>query len=275
MIASKLRDRNILVTGGTRGIGKAIGLEFASVGANVFLTHRWGSVSDSEVAAEFEERGLPPPCIIESDAGDPEAARSLMGVIKQKAGALDAIVSNVAVSKAVNDLDDLKRSSLELSLNYSAWPIVDLIQASQEVIGQFPRHVVAISSFGPEICLDRYDLVGISKAVLETLCRYLALRLKPYGVRVNAIRPGFLDTASSRSIFGGDVIDAVSDRVGAMLIDPQGVARVCVALCSGWMNAVTGQVITVDEGWSLVSPFAYITGRGLPEGFPQDIQEDL
>jgi NAD(P)-dependent dehydrogenase (short-subunit alcohol dehydrogenase family) len=268
MITPGFQDMNVLVTGGTRGLGMAIGREFARAGATVFLTHRWGSVNEAELAAAFRAEGLAPPCIIEGDASDSEATRALMATIKQQVGALDVVVSNVAFAKLVSDLGDLKRSALDLSLGYSAWPIVDLVQAAQEVIGQYPRYVVGISSDGAEICHEAYDLVGVSKAVLETLCRYLALRLKPHGVRVNAIRPGFLDTASSRATFGDAVVEAIKEHVGELFLDPQGVARVCLALCSGYMDAVTGQVIVADEGWSLVSPLAYITGRGAPGAFP-------
>jgi NAD(P)-dependent dehydrogenase (short-subunit alcohol dehydrogenase family) len=264
-----LQGKSALVTGGTRGLGKAIGLEFARAGAMVFLTHRWGSVDENELTAEFQAEGLLSPRIVESDASDAQDTRALLEVIKEQAGCLDIVVSNVAFAKIVSDLGDYKKSALELSLGYSSWPIVDLIQRTHEITGQFPRYVVAISSNGSEVCHYAYDFVGISKAVLETLCRYLALRLKRHGVRVNAIRPGFLDTGSSRATFGDAVVDAMKERVEGMLLDPQGIARVCVALCSGLMDAVTGQVITVDEGWSLVSPVAYITGNGLPGEFPK------
>jgi NAD(P)-dependent dehydrogenase (short-subunit alcohol dehydrogenase family) len=272
MITMGLQDKRVLITGGTRGFGKATGIEFAHAGATVFLTHRWGSVDENELISEFRAEGLAPPHIVESDASDAEATRALMAAIKERVGRLDVIVSNVAFSKTVHDIGDLKRSALNLSLGYSAWPLVDLVQAAQEVIGQFPRYVIAVSNDGVEVCHNAYDLAGASKAVLETLCRYLALRLKRHGVRVNAVRPWFLDTASSRATFGDMVMDATRDRVSGMFLDPRSVARVCVALCSGLMDAVTGQVISVDEGWSLVSPLAYITGHGLPDEFPKSTE---
>ncbi len=261
---------NVLVTGGTRGLGKAIGLEFARTGATVFLTHRWGSVEEGDLADEFGSAGLRPPHVFESDASDPQSTRALMNRIKDEVGTLDAVVSNVAFAKAVHDIGDLKKASLDLSLSYSAWPVVDLVQATGEVLGRYPRYVVAISSDGGEVCHDAYDLAGVAKSALETLCRYLAIRLRPEGVRVNAIRPGVLDTVSARQTFGDEVVDRLHERTDGFLLDLQSVARVAVALCSGLLDSVTGQVITVDEGWSLVSPIAYITGRGIPGAFPHD-----
>lgn len=261
---------NVLITGGTRGLGKAIGLEFACLGATTYLTHRWGSADEEELRAEFRGRGAPEPNIIESDASDPEATRELLTRIQSESGHLDVIVSNVAFAKIVHELADLTRSALDLSLGYSAWPLVQMTQLSRQVFGCYPRYVIAISSSGVDVCYDDYDLVGVSKAVLETFCRYLALRLRPYGVRVNAIRPGLLDTQSSRDTFGEQVMDAVGRRAAGLFLSPASVAKACVALCSGWLDAVTGQVITVDQGWSLVSPISYLSGVGLPGTFPPE-----
>ncbi len=269
MLKTQLENMTVLITGGTRGLGKAIARLFAEAGARTFVTYRWGSIDPDELSAEFQALGLPAPEILECDASDPEANRELLKTIEEQAGRLDVIVSNVAFSKTVGKLGDLKKNAMDLSLGYSAWPLVDLVQATQEATGQFPRYVVAISSDGMEVCHTGYDLAGVSKAVLETLCRYLALRLKEHGVRVNAIRPGFLDTASFRATFGDAAAEAAEERVKGIFLDPAGVASTCVALCSGLMDSVTGQVIVVDEGWSLVSPLAYITGENLPAPFPE------
>ncbi len=269
LIRLDFQGAGVIVTGGTRGIGKAIGMEFARAGAKVFLTHRWGTVDEDELIAEFADEGLLPPRIVESDVSDSEATRELMRAVKSSVDHLHAVVSNVAFAKVVNEFSDLRRSTLELSLKYSAWPVVDLIQASNEVLGYYPRYVVGISSDGSEVCHPGYDFIGVSKAVLETLCRYLAHHLKAEGVRVNALRPGFTDTESARATFGEALLQDTERRIGEMLLDPQVVGRACVALCSGLMDGVTGQVIAVDEGWSLVSPITYSIGKGWPGGFPK------
>jgi NAD(P)-dependent dehydrogenase (short-subunit alcohol dehydrogenase family) len=262
MIMPDFAGRAALVTGGTRGVGKAIAMEFARANARVFVTHRWGSVEETELAGEFDAAGLRPPVVIEADASDPAATRALMAQIKSQASQLHAVVSNVSFAKAVNDMDDLKRSSMELSLGYSAWPVVDLVQSAHTTFGSYPRYVIATSSDGGEFCHDSYDLAGVSKATLETLCRYLAMRLKPHGVRVNVVRAGYVDTPSTRAIFGDDVVDAVVKARLGVLTDPGGVGRACVALSSGLLDAVTGQVLRVDEGMSLHSPVsAFLIGR--------------
>jgi NAD(P)-dependent dehydrogenase (short-subunit alcohol dehydrogenase family) len=270
MIPVDLGGKAVIVTGGTRGLGKAAGMEFARAGAAVFLTHRWGSVGEEELGAEFAAAGLPRPHVVESDASDPRAARDLLGLVKERAGRLDVLVSNVAFAKLVGDLADLKKSSLDLSLSYSAWPVVEYLHAAREVLGRCPRYVIGVSSDGPDVCHPGYELAGTSKAVLETLVRYLALRLRPESVRVNAVRPGLLDTQSSRATAGDAAIDAIRQRAPGVVQDPRGVARACLALCSGLMDAVTGQVLVVDEGWSLVDPLSFLTGASVPPSFPAE-----
>ena len=263
MITAGLKGASVLVTGGTRGLGRAIGLEFARVGATVFLTYHWGSEEESDVIAAFRAEGLPAPILVQANASDADATRELMATIKAQTGKLDALINNVAFAKVVRGMDELSKSALDLSLAYSAWPLVEYIQIAHQTFGRYPRYAVGISSFGGEQCFDGYDLAGVSKSVLETLCRYLAYRLKPHGVRVNAIRAWLLDTASLRATFGDELVDTVKARAHDIFMEPQGIARVCVALCSGLLDAVTGQVIVADEGWSLVSPLSYLSGRGL------------
>jgi NAD(P)-dependent dehydrogenase (short-subunit alcohol dehydrogenase family) len=270
MIAVDLAERGALVTGGTRGLGRAVAMELTRAGATVYVTHRWGSVTEDELRGVFEAEGLPAPRCIEADAGSADDTRALMETIGEDGVKLEVIISNVALAKVAPTLSDLRKNALDLSLGYSAWPMVGLLQACEQVLGAFPRYLIGISSDGAQICHEGYDLAGVSKSAMETLCRYLAVRLKPRGVRVNVIRPGALDTESSRATFGEDAISRVQAQVGEVFLDPRAVARACVAMCSGLMDAVTGQVLVVDEGWSLVSPLSFVTGRARPFQFPSE-----
>jgi NAD(P)-dependent dehydrogenase (short-subunit alcohol dehydrogenase family) len=267
MITLDLTGAGAIVTGGTSGLGRAAGIELARTGATVFLTHRWGTVPDRDVLAAFADAGVAAPRIVEADVSDAAATRELMEAVRFECDYLHVIVSNVSFAKVVHDMSELRRSALELSLGYSAWPVIDLVQAAHETFARWPRYVIAVSSDGADVCHPGYDLAGASKAVLETLCRYLAVRLRADGVRTNAIRPGFLDTPSSRATFGDAVIDGAAAAHGRPFLDPHAVARTVVALCSGLMDSVNGQVITVDEGWSLESPLSFMT-RAAPGHTP-------
>jgi NAD(P)-dependent dehydrogenase (short-subunit alcohol dehydrogenase family) len=264
VITIDLKGEGVIITGGTRGLGKAIGLEFSKAGAAVTLTHRWGSVDEHELCEEFLRENLRTPHIIESDASDPAAARALMREVRRQSPRLLAVISNVAFAKTVTGIEDLKRGSLELALRYSTWPIIDLMKATREIFQAYPRYAVAISTDGGVVCHPGYDMAGIAKAALETLCRYLALHLRPEGVCVNVLRPGLVDTISSRAMFGDQLLETPLLRRDELILDPRAVGRACVALCSGLMDGVSGQVIAVDEAASLISPIAYLTGQGWP-----------
>jgi NAD(P)-dependent dehydrogenase (short-subunit alcohol dehydrogenase family) len=264
VIAVDLSGRSAVVTGGTRGLGRAIAEALARAGADVFVTHRWGSVGEAELLAAFAAAGLAGPTVVECSANDREATRELMRRVAERGRPLHAVVSNVALAKVVGDLSDLRRASLDLSVAHSAWPVVDLLQAAREALGTLPPYVVGISSEGgTRSCHPGYDLAGASKAALETLCRYLAVRLKPCGVRVNVMVAGLLDTPTFADTFGEEAAASVRRRAGAMFLDPARVAAACLALCSGLMDAMTGQAIVVDEGWSLLSPLTYVASPSL------------
>lgn len=251
----QLNQSSVLVMGGTKGIGRAIGLEFAKLGAKVFLTYKWGSADHSELLQAFKKMSDVEPVLIEADAGDKTALADLMKKIaKMTDRKLDIMIHCVAFAKLINDINDFKHNSLELSLKYSAWPLIEILQLSQQVLEKFPRYVVAISSDGVDVCHPGYDLVGCSKAVVETMTRYLAVRLKSEGVNINTIRAGLIKTDSLRMTFGDNFIHELEKKVPNAFMDPHEVAKTCVALCSGLMDAVTGQVITADHGWSLASP---------------------
>ncbi len=265
-------NKVVLITGGTKGFGKAAAFAFATRGACVYITHKWGSVDEAKLMQEFADAQAVPPRIIQSDVADPDANRELIELIMQEKSKIDVLISNVSFAKVVGGLDDWKRQALEISIKNSAWPVVELLRLCQHIIGKYPRYVIAVSSNGPDVCYPGYGMVGSTKALVETMCRYLAVYLKEAGVRVNVIRPGFLRTESSMATFGEELLDELAQRMPAIFLDPHAVAKSCLALCSGWMDSVTGQVITVDEGSTLVGPISYATGVGLPKCFPVEAE---
>lgn len=246
-----LCHKTVLITGGTKGLGKATAIAFAKAGARVFVTHKWGSVDEAEFNKAFQ--GCTPATMLQADVGDEDDALEVMRTIKQDLGKLDIFISNVAFSKVVNDIGGLKASSLELSFQYSVYPLLTWTKAAYEVFSSYPRYVLGISSDGGIVCHPGYDAAGCSKGLLETLCRYLSARLREHNTLVNVVRPGYMDTDSSRATFGADMIDALGAQIPDLFIGTEDVASVCLALCSGLMDGVNGQVITVDHGVSNMS----------------------
>jgi NAD(P)-dependent dehydrogenase (short-subunit alcohol dehydrogenase family) len=232
--------RTVLVAGGTRGIGRAIGLAFAREGARVILTHRWGSADAAELAAAFEAAGVRPPEVVEADVSDERDTQSLL---EHVGGGVDVFVSNVCV--VGRGTGTLAARDLRRSLEYSAWPLVRYLDAMQASFGATPRYVVATSSDGPDRFYPGYDYVAASKAVLEALCARLAERHP--GIRVNALRARQVDTAGYREMFGPQSREVVG-RFARFDVDTEEVARAAVALCSGDLDGLSGEVVTVDRG---------------------------
>jgi NAD(P)-dependent dehydrogenase (short-subunit alcohol dehydrogenase family) len=243
------RGKTVLVTGGTKGIGRAIGLAFGALGADCVLTHKWGSVPAEEVAAAFAAVGAAAPWVAQADTSSDEDTVALFDELKARGVVLEAIVSNVSFSLVTGALEDYRKRSLMKSLEYSAWPMVSYTRAAAERLGRAPRYVVGISSPGPDAFHTGYDFAASAKAVMEVFCRYMGYRLRGLDTRFNVVRPGGVFTDSLDSTFGGGFKEfalRLSDPAHYFTADD--IARPIVALCSGWMDAVEGQVINIDRG---------------------------
>lgn len=248
--------RAVLVTGGTRGIGLATGRAFGRLGADVTLTHKWGSVEDEAILAAFAQAGAPAPSIVQADVSNDGDVRQVMEGIKARHERLDVFVSNAAFGATVKAVDDYTKKALHTGIDYSAWPLVSHTLMARTVFGRGPRYVVGVSSEGADSMHVGYDLIGAAKSVLETLCRYLHYRLREEGSTVNVVRTRFVDTVSLADTFGDDFRPFVQRFEPDVLTPPEEVADAIVGICSGAMDALGGQVLAVDRGAGLYENFS-------------------
>lgn len=244
-----LRGKAVLITGGTMGIGLATGLAFGRQGARCILTYKWGTADAAAVLQAFDAAGAPAPQLVQADVGEDEDTRAVLAAVAREHSRIEAFVSNVSVSLLVRSVSDYKKRSLFKSIENSAWPLFAYPQAMKETFGHYPRYVVGVSSAGPDDYVNNYDFVAASKAVMETLCRYLAYRLFDEDVRVNVVRPGTVVTESMRATIGRDY-ETFLARLGLdhLTVPTEQVADAILALCSGLLDGVSGQVILVDRG---------------------------
>ena len=236
---------SVFVTGGSRGIGKAIALRFAALGATrVAIGYLRSDRAAAETAEELTALGAEPVLI----RGNISSDRVLEEVALL--GALDVLVHNAAtgVIRPALETED-KHWDWTMTANARALLALTRVTAPQMLPG---ASIVAISSLGSQRVLDNYSLVGTSKAALETLVRYLAVELAPLGIRANAVSGGVVDTGALDHFPNKEaMLGFGTDNPAGRLVAPEDIAAAVTFLCSTDAEMVRGQTLIVDGGYSL------------------------
>ena len=251
MTAIDLSGKTALITGGTGGIGLATALELGAAGADTVITYRWGSTEEEDLLKLFADRGAPKPLVLEADVSREEDTGLVMEAVKESTDGIDIFISNVGFALKAETLDDYRKKSLYKTFDYSSWPMIDYVKQIHAAFGRYPEHVIGISSNGPDHYYRGYDYVAASKALLEFFTRYLAVHLSEEGCRVNTIRFGTVRTPSFGAIFGDEYFQWLKEVKGldeSGILTPEDCSKVVLALCSGLMNALNGQIIEADLG---------------------------
>lgn len=248
MIAS-YRGKAVVVTGGTAGIGLATALAFAKQGASCVLTYRFGTADEDALRVRFREVGGPEPFFFQADAARDDDTDELLAAVKERHDSVEALIANVSNALVVRSFEDYDRRALMKSIESSAWPMVEYTRRIKKVFGRYPRYVVGMSSTGPDCFSAGYDFVAASKAVMETLCRYMNYRLFDEDIRINILRSRSVKTDAFNSTFGSEFSEfAKRFTRDSHFLPAEEVGDAALALCSGLMDGVSGQVITVDRG---------------------------
>jgi enoyl-[acyl-carrier protein] reductase III len=236
---------SVLVTGGSRGIGRAIALRFAELGATRVAIGYLRSDAAAEATAE-ELRALGADAILVR--GNVSSARVLeeVGLL----GPLDVFVHNAAtgVIRPALETDD-RHWDWTLAANARALLALTRVVAPRMLPG---ASIIGISSLGAQRVLENYSLVGTSKAALEALVRYLAVELAPLGIRVNAVSGGVVETGALDHFPNrAEMLRAGADNPAGRLVQPADLAEAVTFLCSSGAEMIRGQTLIVDGGFSL------------------------
>lgn len=249
----KLRGKRALVTGSSRGIGRAIALSLADLGVDVAINYLRNRPHAEETAAEIESRGVRS-LVLKGNVASPEQVERLFDRIGEAWGGLEILISNAA--------SGVLRPARELTLHHFHWAMdinaAALLPLTQGLIRLPPlgdKAVVAVSSLGAVRAIPNYTAVGASKAALESMVRHLSAEFAPEGVRINAVSAGTVDTDALAHFPNRDqLLDTARQRTPAgRLLTPQDVANVVIFLCTDFASMIHGQTLVVDGGYSIVA----------------------
>jgi enoyl-[acyl-carrier protein] reductase III len=238
----------VLVTGGSRGIGKAIALRFAELGASkVAVGYLRNDRAAEETASELRQLGAEA-VLIRGNVASPRVAGEVAEL-----GRLDVVVHNAATG-VIRPALEVEEKHWDWTLSANAWALVALTQAAAPAM-EPGASIIAISSLGSVRVLENYVLVGTSKAALESLVRYLAVELAPRGIRVNGISAGVVETDALDHFPNRDRMLALArERTPAgRMVEPSDVADAVCLLCAPEAEMVRGQTLVVDGGYSLLA----------------------
>jgi enoyl-[acyl-carrier protein] reductase III len=240
--------KSVLVTGGSRGIGKAIGLRFAREGAaRVAIGYLRNDRAAEEAAEELRAAGTEPVLV----RGNVSSERVLAEV--RSLGPLDALVHNAATG-VIRPALETEDKHWDWTMNANARALLALVRAAAPSMPS-GSSIVAISSLGSMRVLENYVLVGTSKAALESVVRYLAVELAPRGIRANTVSAGLVETGALAHFPNReDMLDMGVERTPAgRLVEPEDVAGAVAFLCSPDAEMIRGHTLIVDGGFSLLA----------------------
>ena len=242
-----------LVTGSGRGIGRATALKLASLGCDVIVNYFRRRETAESTAKDIQALGVRAE-VIKANVGDPAKIDEMFDTIANSFGYLDIFVSNAAsgVGRPIMDVD-VKAWDWTMDINARAFLLC--VQRATKLMEGRAGTVVSISSLGSRFVWPTYAAVGVSKAALEALTRYLAIEMIPKGIRVNAVSASAVNTEALQFyIREGYVKDAKQTTPAGRMVTPEDVASVVAFLCSEEAFMIRGQTIVVDGGTS-VAPF--------------------
>jgi len=238
----------VFVSGGTRGIGKAIALRFARAGEErVAVGYMRNDGAAEEAAQELRAAGAEP-VLVRGNVASSRVAEQVAAL-----GPLRALVHNAATG-VIRPALETEEKHWEWTLAANARALISLAQAAAPQM-EPGASIVGISSLGSNRVLENYVLVGASKAALESIVRYLAVELAPRGIRVNAVSGGVVETGALEHFPNREQMLAWSLKrtPAGRLVEPDDIAAAVEFLCSPEAEMIRGQTVVVDGGFSLLA----------------------
>jgi enoyl-[acyl-carrier protein] reductase III len=248
-----LSGKTALVTGGSRGIGRAIAIRLGECGARVAINYVRNRAAAEETASLIKKSGGEA-LILKANVGKRDKVDTMFDALSEAWGdTLDILISNAA-SGVIKPAMELTPHHWDWTMSINAATLLPLAQNARKMMKNGGQ-IIAVSSIGAVRAVPMYAAVGASKAALESLVRHLAIELIGEDIHVNAVSAGVVDTdalthfANRDSILGNSADKTPAGR----LTEPEDVADVVLFLVSPLAKMIVGQTVVVDGGYSILA----------------------
>ncbi|WP_018663860.1 enoyl-[acyl-carrier-protein] reductase FabL [Heyndrickxia acidiproducens] len=248
-----MENKVALVTGSSRGLGRAIALDLAKMGYDLVINYARSKSKAMEVAGEIEKLGQKA-LLVKANVGDVEKIKDMFAQIRAAYGRLDVLVNNAA-SGVLRPAMELEESHWNWTMNINSKGLLFCAQEAAKMMEENGGgKIVSLSSLGSIRYIKNYTSVGVSKAAVEALTRYLAVELAPKNIIVNAVSGGVLDTDALNHFPNQQEMleDARKNTPAGRMMEIDDMVKTVRFLLSDDAFMIRGQTIIVDGGRSLL-----------------------
>lgn len=248
-----MEQKVALVTGSSKGLGRRTAIRLAELGYDLVINYARSKSKALETAAEIEALGRRA-LVVKANVGDPAKIKAMFEEIDEYYGRLDILVNNAA-SGVQRPLMELEESHWDWTMDINSKGYLFCAKEAAKLMEKNGGgKIVGISSLGSIRYLKNYTAVGVSKAALEALTRYLAVELAEKNIAVNAVSGGVIDTDALKHFPNRDEMlqEAADQTPAGRMVEIEDMVNTILFLLSDGSSMIRGQTIIVDGGISLL-----------------------
>jgi NAD(P)-dependent dehydrogenase (short-subunit alcohol dehydrogenase family) len=251
-----MSDRTIVITGGSRGLGRATAVRFAEPGVTVVINYVSRDAAAADTAREIESRGAAA-ITVQADIGTAEGVAAVFDAAEKRTGRVDVLIHSAYYKHSATPLTTAA-ADLQRALDIGPVALMRCCQLMAPLMPQNSGRIIAISSIAPRRLVDArrghyYFPMAVPKGAMEVMARYMAIEFGELGATVNVVAPGYMLTDN----FPGDRDPSVIERAAARtpihrVPDPSEITNVIHFLASAAGGWITGETLMVDGGFGLI-----------------------